>query len=76
MVYLVINGWQDTKTSSPVSRVQVIRRHTGMGLSEAKSLLDRFAEDGRVEVGLPTVEARRDCLLELRAIGVVAQEVG
>lgn len=76
MVYLLIKGWRSDKVSNPVSLVHAIRCHAGIALGEAKELLDRFAADGLVEVGLPTVDARRELLVELQAIGAVAEEVG
>jgi hypothetical protein len=53
---VTIVGWQEHLDQRPVSLVHAIRRHAKLSLTAAKKLLDVLAEQGKVDVDIPTEE--------------------
>lgn len=60
---VLISGWLDERNPKPVSLVDLVRKHTGVGLVGAKRILDEFAEAGAVRVSFASSE-RADAFAE------------
>lgn len=70
MLELTITGWIDDAHVKPVSLVHELRDALGMGLHEAKELLDELAENGEVTIRVESPELFDRLRARLSSIGV------
>jgi hypothetical protein len=67
---VLIEGWSDERNPKPVSLVDLLKKHAGLGLAPAKRILDNFAEAGLVRVAFSTVEGAQAFVREGKAMGL------
>jgi hypothetical protein len=47
---VVVNGWKSGRDVNPISLLKVLRDVLRIDLPDAKALLDRFSEEGELEI--------------------------
>ena len=70
MIEFTITGWIDEAHVKPVSLVHELRDALGMGLREAKELLDELSENGTVTIRVDSAELSDRVRARLSLIGV------
>ena len=62
-----IQGWKAGREVQPISLMRLVQSHLGLSLTEAKAVLDEFAEHGEV-----TLEVAEESAAKRISAGVVA----
>jgi ribosomal protein L7/L12 len=72
MIELKITGWIDDAHVKPVSLVHELRASLGLGLREAKEILDEISENGSAIVRVESMERLRQVRSKLSDLGVTS----
>lgn len=69
MWHVRVIGWKEGRDVLPISFATAVREHCKLDLRQAKSILDRFCDEGEVTIILPDGEAASEFVTAVTELG-------